>query len=83
MESGSAPYVGADAGMAGKTFSVLRLTRKGFMARGAIGFELCMGSAQRSRRDEAFHDALGKGEVRSKGQPGNRKKANPSRHQYM
>ncbi len=42
-----------------------------------------MGLCQWPGRDQALHDALGKGEVRSKGQPGNRKKANPPYHQYM
>ncbi len=83
MEPGAPPDVGADSGMAGKAFSVLRLAREGFMARCAIGFEFCMGPAQRAGRNQALHDALGEGQLRGKGQPGNREKAKPALHQYI
>lgn len=83
VESQPAAYIGADSRVAGKALSVLRLAGKGFVARRAICFQPGMRTAQGPRRDQPFHDALGKGQMCGQCQPCNGKKAQPAPHQYI
>jgi len=83
VESQSAAHIGADSRVACKAFSVLCLAGKGFMAGRAIGFEPSVCAAQRARRDEPFHNALRKGQMRGQCQPGDGKEAQPALHQYI
>lgn len=83
VESQSAANIGVDALVAGQAFSVLRLSRKGFMAGRAIGLQLRVCCAQGARRNEPFHDALRKGQMRSERQPCNGNEAQATQHQYM
>lgn len=49
----------------------------------AIGFELGMRIAERTRRDQPFHNALCRRHLRRNDQPDKRKEAKPEAHQYI
>lgn len=83
VESQSATNIGADPGVAGKAFTVLRLAGKRFVARRTIGLKPGVRTAQRPRRNQPFHDTLRKGQMRGQCKPGNGKKAQPALHQYI
>ena len=61
-----ATHIGVDALVARKAFAVLSLTRKGLVTGPAIRLQSSVSIAQRPRRDEPFHNALGR--ARGRGQ---------------
>ena len=75
MKAQSTTHVGTDSRVARKAFSVLRLAGKGFVARRAIGLEPGVRVTQRTRRDQPFHYALRKCQMRGQCKPANGKKA--------
>lgn len=75
VKAQSTTHVGTDSRVARKAFSVLRLAGKGFVARRAIGLEPGVRVTQRTRRDQPFHYALRKCQMRGQCKPANGKKA--------